>query len=104
MSRQAARILAGAIRRGAQRHDQKVGRRVYRGVITSLSPLGIDLLGVDLSLDNTDVQLSQDVARYDASEGLRIGDSLALLEVDEGDWLAVTVVSDTTIRTVPASP
>jgi hypothetical protein len=101
MSSAAARRLAHAIRQGARQHDRKAGRRVYRGVIRTLSPLSLDLLGVDLTLDDRDVELSQDVLRYDASEGLRVGDTLALLEVQEGDWIAVSVVSDTTIRPVP---
>lgn len=100
MPRKAARMLADAIRAGARRHDENAGRRVYRGVITGLSPLAVDLLGVDLNLDDQDIELSQDVARYDASEGLDVGDALALLEVDDGDWIAVSVLSETTIRPV----
>lgn len=102
MSSQAAKILAHAIRNGAKRHDQNAGRRVYRGTITSLSPLAIDLHGVDLNLDDQDVEFSQDVARYDASEGLHAGDQLGLIEVADGDWIAVSVQSDTAVRTVPA--
>lgn len=98
---ESARILAHAIRHGAARHEQRHGRRSYRGTITSLTPLAIDLHGVDLNLDDQDVELSQDVQRYDASEGLQIGDQLALLEVAPGDWIAATVISDTTIRSVP---
>jgi hypothetical protein len=101
MSKVAARILSSAIRAGARRHEERTGRRVYRGVITSLAPLGVDLEGLDLSLDAQDIQLSQDVERYKASEGLHVGDGLALLEVDDGDWIAVTVISDTAVRTVP---
>lgn len=102
MSREAARIVATAIRNGVRRHEERVGPRVYRGTITGLSPLAIDLHGVDLNLDDQDVQLSQDVQRYDTSEGLAVGDQLALIEVAEGDWIATTVISDTAIRSVPA--
>lgn len=100
-TRVAASRVAHAIRAGARRHEERNGRRVYRGVITSLAPLAIDLLGVDLALDALDVDFSQDVARYAASEGLQIGDSLALNEVADGEWVAVTVISDTAIRAVP---
>lgn len=102
MSSHAAKILAHAIRHGAKRHDQNAGRRVYRGTITSLSPLAIDLHGVDLNLDEDDVELSQEVERYKASEGLQVGDQLGLIEVQDGDWIAVSVQSDTTVRSVPA--
>lgn len=95
MSSQAAKILAHAIRHGARRHEQRHGRRVYRGTITSLSPLGVDLLGVDLTLDADDIDLSQDVALYDQNVGLVVGDVLALIEPEQGDFIATTVVSDT---------
>jgi hypothetical protein len=95
VSSHAARTLAHAIRRGAQRHDERQGRRVYRGTITSLSPLGVDLLGVDLTLDEDDLELSADVEAYDTTTGLAVGDVLMLLEVEDGDFVAVAVVADT---------
>ena len=101
MSREPARIVARAIRRGAQRHSERKGRSVSRAVITALDPLELDLLGSDMALDADDVDFSQEVERYDASEGLNVGDTLSLIEVEEGDWIAVGVVSDTEVRPVP---
>lgn len=101
MSRDPARIVAHAIRRGAQRHSERKGNPVSRARIVSLDPLSLDLLGSDMTLDDDDVDLSQEVARYDASEGLEVGDTLTLMEVEEGDWVAVGVVSDTEVRPVP---
>jgi hypothetical protein len=96
-----ARILARAIRHGAQRHSERKGHPVSRAVITSLDPLALDLLGSDMTLGDDDVDFSQEVERYDASEGLNVGDTLTLMEVQEGDWIAVGVVSDTEVRPIP---
>lgn len=95
MTSQAAQTLAAAIRHGARRHDERHGPRVYRGTITSLSPLGVDLLNTDLSLDADDIEYSTTVTDYDTATGLVKGDVLALIEVDDGDFVAVAVVSDT---------
>lgn len=94
--------IAEVIRAGARAEGDRRGRHGSRGRITALTPLTVDLLGIDLTLNASEVELSADVLRYDASEGLQVGDALALVEVGEGDWIAVAVLSDTTIRPVPA--
>lgn len=95
----AAQTLAGAIRRGAERSHERRGPRVYRATITSLDPFGADLHGVDLTLDADDVTYTDTVVKYDADTGLKVGDELALLEVEntdtDVDFLAVAVVPDT---------
>ena len=94
MTSQAARILAGAIRHGARRHHEHVGPRMYRATIISLDPLGVDLLGVDLNLDDQDIEMSTTVETYDQAIGLQLGDVLMLNEVQDGDFVAIAVVSD----------
>lgn len=101
MSSDPARIVAHAIRRGAQRHSERKGHPVSRAIILSLDPLELDLLGSDMTLNDDDVDFSQEVERYDASEGLNVGDTLSLIEVEEGDWIAVGVISDTEVRPIP---
>lgn len=98
---EAARILADAIRGDGRRRAKRENRSRARATVTSVDPLELDLHGSDLVLDDDDVEFSQDVARYSASEGLDEGDVLVLIEVDEGDWVAVTVVSDKDVRAVP---
>lgn len=100
--RSAERHLARGIRAALRRHDERRGRHVARGRIITLNPLGVDLLESDLTLDEDDIDLSQDVRRYDATEGLAVDDVLALLEVAEGDWIAVSVLSDHAVE--PAGP
>lgn len=93
MNRAETNALA-AIRAGARRHAERIGRSVHRGRVSQVSPLIVDLLASDLLLEEDQIELGQDVARYDDTDGIAVGDILALLEVEQGDWIAVTVVSD----------
>lgn len=100
MSRRAARIVAHAIRAGAQRHSERTGPGRYEATITAWDGqdrFTLDLLDTDLELDEGDVVLGQTVRKYDADVGLAVDDGLVLLEVgpsDAPDFIAVDVVSD----------
>lgn len=83
---QAAR-LASAIRLGIERLHERHGLGRRRGTVLSTSPLRVDLHGEDMELDGQDVTLGRSVA----SEGVSEGDVLVLVEVDEGEWVAVDV-------------
>jgi hypothetical protein len=96
----AARLLADAFHLAGQRQAERRGRQHGRGEITSLSPLIMNLLGTDLVLGQDDVELGASVLRFDASEGLAVGDVLALVEMAEGEWMAVDVGTAKTIRPV----
>lgn len=104
MSRDAARAAAAAIREGARRQVDRQRGGTARATVTRVSPLELDLHGSDLTLDADDVELSQDVRRYHASEGLKVGDVLVVTEVDEGDWIAQTVTSDSDVTPAGEGP
>lgn len=99
MSSRAARTLAHAIRKGADRHAERHGPSVYRATITALDPFGADLHGTDLSLDADDVTYAQAVTAYDTATGLAVGDELTLVEIKNApfdvDYVAVGVVPHT---------
>jgi hypothetical protein len=97
----AARLLADAFHLAARRQSERRGRQHGRGEITSLAPLIVNLLGTDLVLGAADIELGASVLRFDATEGLAVGDVLALAEMAEGEWMAVDVGTAKTIRPVP---
>lgn len=95
-----ARIVADAIRRAGARSAERDRRGTARATVLSWTPLLLDLHGADLQLDDDDVEIGQDVRRYHASEGIQAGDVLVVTEVDEGDWIATSVVSGTAVKPV----
>lgn len=93
----AARKIARAIDAAPRRHHEEEKVR-YRGELVRWrgeDDFRVDLHGEDLRLDEDDVTLGQTVRRYNADTGLRRGDALILLELGEGDFVAVDVESDT---------
>ncbi len=98
MSRAAARIIASAIHGAPKRHAEEQGPGRYRASVKrwdSQSRFVLDLHGQDLELDEDDVTLGQSVRRYDAGPKIKVGDVLVLVEIDDGDFSAVDVESDT---------
>lgn len=94
----AARKMADAFRAAAERHSERQGPGRWRATVTrwaSADDFELDLHGSDLTLDEQDVTLGQTVRRYDADTGIDEGDALILVELDEGDFVAVDVESDT---------
>jgi hypothetical protein len=89
-----------ALRDALGKHSQHVAdknRVIRRANISSLQPLTLDVHDYDFSLTlNDDFELSQWVALYDASIGLKVGD-LVLVHQEQTDWTVVDVVSDTTM-------
>jgi hypothetical protein len=57
----------------------------------------VDVMGLDLDLDEGFVTLSQAVRAYDQTPGVDVGDNLVLVEVDEGEFVAVGVESSTAL-------
>lgn len=87
MNRPAARKIADAMRTAASREHERRGTGRYRGTVLSVSPLRIDLQGTDLELDAGDVTLGRSVS----TAGIEVDDVLALIEVDENEYIAVDV-------------
>jgi len=95
--RAAARKMADAFRAAADRHAERHGPGRYRATVTTWNgqdDFELDLHGSDLTLDQDDVTLDQTVRRYDADTGIAEDDALILLELGEGDFVAVGVESD----------
>lgn len=79
----AARRLAEAMRRVGERGAEARGQHV--ATITALSPLRLDVADLDLELDAGDVTLGA----LTNSLTLAVGDNLIVVEVDDGEWVAV---------------
>lgn len=88
----AARRIAGAMRSAAEREHERRGPGRHRGSVVQVSPLRVDLHGSDLDpLDGDDVTLGKSVT---AAGPLAEGDVLVLIEVEDGEYVAVDVEED----------
>jgi hypothetical protein len=91
-------MVAAAIQQAPKRHQEQNGSGRYRATVTRWDSPGaftVDLHGHDLDLTDDDVTLGQTVRRYEADVGIKEGDNLVLLELADGDFVAVEVESDT---------
>lgn len=81
----AARRMAGAVRSAVAREVVQHARDQRVGTITRLSPLRLDVEGIDRELDAEEVTLGS----FADSLELAVGDNLVVVEVDENEWIAV---------------
>lgn len=98
MTRRAARMVAAAIREGARQHADAHGPGRYRATVTrwaGQSDFAVDVHGLDMTLSDDDVTLSQAVRDYDARVGIAAQDVVILLDLGQHDFSAVAVESDT---------
>jgi hypothetical protein len=96
----AAKALARAIRAGAARDAERRGPGRYTATVSRWvdeNAFDLDLHGVDLQLNQDDVTLSQYLRAYSANSGIAVGDVLVLLEIEDGEFSAVAIESDTSI-------
>lgn len=84
--RTTARQFADAMRLAAERSHERRGTGRYRATVLAVNPLRLDLHGSDLQIDSG-VTLERRVA----ADGFEIGDVLILLEVDDGEFVAIGV-------------
>lgn len=89
MARAEVRALAAAIRKHSHRQAM-ASRRAYYGIVTSVDPLAVDIAGVDDSLD-AEVAFDETVSLALDAEPLAVGDTLALLEMADDDYIAVGI-------------
>lgn len=86
------RNLAGAMRRAARREHARRGPGRYEGVVQRVSPLLVDVLGIDADLDDDDITIGDALAAYLVTTPLAVNDVLVLVETEEGDYDAVDVL------------
>jgi hypothetical protein len=84
---------AAAVRSYVERALAQVLQADY-GVVRSVSPLQVELGHTNDVLDSDELVVTQEVRRYDAQVGLEVGDSLALMPMESGEYLAVGVVAN----------
>lgn len=94
------RDLARTLRRHVRDSHEVHGRAPRYGVVSAITPsLRVQVTGTTLTLDESDddVSMSQHVRWYDKTYGLVVGDTLVLHPMDDGDWVATDVVSQTDV-------
>lgn len=87
--RRAARSVRGTAHDVAARQ-----RRTQVAIVRQPEPLQVELSESNLVLDEGDVSFGQAVRRYLADKGLEEGDSLMLVPLPTGDYVAVEVLSE----------
>lgn len=92
MSRPEIVELATAIKGHARRMVERHGRRSVEGIVVSLDPLVVTVDGLDDDLDENDITFGGALAAHLVDEPLEAGDTLALLEVSPGDYIATDVL------------
>lgn len=72
------------------------GVHVRYGEIIATSPLRVSVHGIEEPIEETDgdLVLGDTVRRRDADVALGVGDTLVLMLLGDGDWVAVEVISD----------
>lgn len=99
MSASHAHRLSAGLRSVLAAHTERVGTGRYRATVTAWNDqtdFELDVHGLDLTLDAQDVNLGQTVRGYDAITPIDVGDALILVQVGEGDYVAVEVESEET--------
>ena len=94
MTRPEIRELAGAMRRHTRRTVRRHGTARVEGVVLAVAPLLVDVAGMDAQLDDDDVTIGNALAAHLADVPLEVGDTLVLVEADDGDYDAVDVLRD----------
>lgn len=90
MARREVTQLAQAIRGSAQLAVKRHARSHFEGIVIALTPLQIDLTGADAEpLTDEDVTFGRALTKHLATEPLKVGDALVLIETEGGDYIAV---------------
>jgi len=99
-----AREAGRSIRQRIQEEVKRQQRPARYAVITRANPRTAELTEGGLILDEDDLVLGQWVEQYRKQYGLRVGDTLIVHRMHNGDWLASEVVSDREVRRLKATP
>lgn len=97
-ARESSREVA-RLGRAVQKHAAKSARyhestKVHRAIVRGLTPLVVELGGAGLTLDSATLLLTNSVRIYDRDHGLRLGDTVLVLDSGEDDMVVFDVVSD----------
>lgn len=98
MARPEVKEVGRAVRRRIDDDTRRQHRPKRYAAITRLHPLTAELTEGSLVLDEDDLVLGQWVEQYRKQYGLRVGDTLTVHRMGNGDWVADDVVSDRKIR------
>jgi hypothetical protein len=85
---------ARAIRRSGKRHHRADRREQQYAEVKSKSPLTADLHDSSIRLPREKLTLGQWARRYDRRRGIKVGDTLVVQPMPNGDWYVADVISD----------
>lgn len=101
--RSAARALVRALRPVIESHIERHGAQTVRATITHLEGTPgarvfiADVHFYGLTLTNENTTFAQALVAYDEEVGVVVGDTLIAHEMDDDDWAAVAIQSDTDV-------
>jgi hypothetical protein len=95
--------LVTGLRKHAKRSIDHHVREVKYAQVTDIDPLMATLHDDDLDLDDDDLVLGAAAKKWDADVGIEPGDTLALQQMSNGDWLVLEVVSENDAATPMAT-
>lgn len=69
------------------------------GIVRAVNPVSVELGYQNEVLDSDELIVTQAVRQYDKDVGLKVGDSLALMPTESGEFIAVGLISDSPLGT-----
>lgn len=73
------------------------------GIVRAVNPVSVELGYQNEVLDSDELIVTQAVRQYDKDVGLKVGDSLALMPTESGEFIAVGLISDKALTATPAT-
>jgi hypothetical protein len=92
-TREVARAVRDHVRRGVGVHGQKL----VKGLVRNLSPLQVELTSNDLILEEDSLLLGAWPRYFDKLFGIVEGDTFVLVQMDDGDWYVLDVISQSNL-------
>lgn len=90
----AAKAIRSLLGRGL---DQRQQLGEY-GTVKRVNPLEIELMHTDDVIDSDELVVTQAVRQYDRDVGLKAGDSVTLMQMENGEVVAIGVISDSPLH------
>lgn len=92
MSGSAERAAAAVRGMSARQVDSRARQQDY-AIVRSIAPLKVELSSSRLLLDDDDLVVTQWVRRYDLEQGIKVGDTVVVTPMKNGDFLVQDVVA-----------
>lgn len=91
---QEARQLARAMRDHTMRAHDALSPKVRKSVVRQTNPLIVELVDAPITLTDDQLALGSWLRFFDERYGLTVGDTVFLVPLTDGSWLAIDAVSD----------